>query len=300
MAKGIYIGVGGSAKKVKQVYVGVGGVAKKVKRAFIGGSDGKAHLWLGDRILNEYSWEEISQISAKGEAANYFSVGDRKLITLNGTVGGYTLANYQTYATIIGINHNASVEGGNRIHFQIGNTELTGGTQICLVDSYYNTANASATLRMNETAVNAGGWKSSAMRTEVCAEFKSVLPSDLKSVLKTVTKYTDNGGNASYAATNVTATEEEIFLLAEFEVWGKTTYGHPSESAKQLQYAYYAPLANSDRIRYRSSNTNSTATWWLRSTYRDNKTGFLRVGVSGQPAIESANMSQGFAPVFCV
>lgn len=36
MAKGIYVGVGGVARKVKKLYVGVGGVARKVKKAYIG------------------------------------------------------------------------------------------------------------------------------------------------------------------------------------------------------------------------------------------------------------------------
>jgi len=36
MAKGIYIGGGGVARRVKKIYVGVGGVARKVKKGYIG------------------------------------------------------------------------------------------------------------------------------------------------------------------------------------------------------------------------------------------------------------------------
>ena len=36
MAKGIYIGVGGVAQKVKKVYVGVDNTARKVKKGYIG------------------------------------------------------------------------------------------------------------------------------------------------------------------------------------------------------------------------------------------------------------------------
>lgn len=39
-----YIGIGGTAKKVKNIYVGVGGVAKKVKKGYIG-VGGVAKLW---------------------------------------------------------------------------------------------------------------------------------------------------------------------------------------------------------------------------------------------------------------
>lgn len=36
MAKGIYVGVGNVAKKVKSAYIGVDGVARKIKKAYIG------------------------------------------------------------------------------------------------------------------------------------------------------------------------------------------------------------------------------------------------------------------------
>lgn len=43
MAKNIYVGVGGKARKVKQLYVGVGGKARKVKKVYVG-VGGKARL----------------------------------------------------------------------------------------------------------------------------------------------------------------------------------------------------------------------------------------------------------------
>lgn len=49
MAKGAYIGIGGTAKKIKKIYIGVGGVAKKVKKAYIG-VGGKAKLWFQSDI----------------------------------------------------------------------------------------------------------------------------------------------------------------------------------------------------------------------------------------------------------
>lgn len=44
MAKGVYIGVNNSAKKVKQIYIGVNGQAKKVKKGYIG-VNGQAKLF---------------------------------------------------------------------------------------------------------------------------------------------------------------------------------------------------------------------------------------------------------------
>ena len=47
MAKGIYMGVDGKARKVKNIYIGVDGKARKVKKAWIG-VDGKARLVFSD------------------------------------------------------------------------------------------------------------------------------------------------------------------------------------------------------------------------------------------------------------
>ena len=85
-------------------------------------------------VLNDNDWATIKKISDKGEGANYWSIGDRKAVTLNGTVGTLTLSNYTIYAFILGFNHNAELEGQNRIHFQLGKTALSGGTDVALCD----------------------------------------------------------------------------------------------------------------------------------------------------------------------
>ena len=56
----------------------------------------------------------------------------------------------------------------------------------------------------------------------ICPAFKAALPSDLRSNLKTVTKYTDNVGNASGSvAANVTATTDDIFARRVVRAVGK-------------------------------------------------------------------------------
>ena len=111
-------------------------------------------------VLNDNAWETIRSVSDRGEGANYWSIGDRKAVTLNGTVGHLSLSNYTTYAFIIGFNHNASVEGSNRIHFQLAKTALSGGKDVSFCDSKYN-ANVSATgyFSMNSSKTNSGGYK---------------------------------------------------------------------------------------------------------------------------------------------
>ena len=256
--------------------------------------------------LNNNDWSVIKSVSDAGQGANYWSIGDRKEVTLNGTVGHLTLSNYTTYAFIIGFNHNASVEGANRIHFQLAKTALSGGTDVCLCDSKYNSRpSATGYFSMNRGNDTSGGWMRSQMRTNICGTNLSsysgtiiaVIPAALRAVLKSVTKYTNNTGQSS-AASAVTATADYFFLLSEYEVFGSTTYANSNESNKQAQYSYYS--AGNSKVKYNHSATSTAVRWWLRSPYASYSVHFVDVGTDGAVAISRADLSLGFAPGFCV
>ena len=254
-------------------------------------------------ILNDNSWETIHGISDAGTGANYWSVGDRKAVTLNGTVGALTLSNFTTYAFIIGFNHNASLEGANRIHFQLAKTALSGGTDVALCDKYY--INTSGGFRMNTSGSSSGGWASSNMRTAICGTSLSsysgtiiaVIPAALRVVLKSVTKYTNNTGYSS-AASAVTETTDYFFLLSEYEVFGSTTYANSNEASKQAQYSYYS--AGNSKVKYNHGATSTAVNWWLRSPFADSSDGFVFVYTDGTDTNTSSSYSLGFAPGFCV
>ena len=257
--------------------------------------------------LNNNEWSVIKSVSDAGQGANYWSIGDRKAVTLNGTVGKLSLSNVTTYAFIIGFNHNASVEGSNRIHFQLAKTALSGGTDVCLCDSSYNsTVSTTGYFSMNSSRTNSGGWASSQMRTNICGTSLSsysgtiiaVIPAALRAVLKSVTKYTDNTANGGGStASYVTATTDYFFLLSEFEVFGSISYGNTNEKNKQAQYAYYS--AGNSKIKYKHNGTSTAARWWLRSPFASSN-GFMRVDAGGTVGNGGAYYSLGFAPGFCV
>ena len=256
--------------------------------------------------LNNNEWSVIKSVSDAGQGANYWSIGDRKAVTLNGTVGKLSLSNVTTYAFIIGFNHNASVEGANRIHFQLAKTALSGGTDVCLCDSSYN-SNVSTTgyFSMNSSRTNSGGWASSQMRTNICGTSLSnyagtiiaIIPAALRAVLKSVTKYTDNTANGGGStASYITATTDYFFLLSEFEVFGSISYGNTNEKNKQAQYAYYS--AGNSKIKYKYNGTSTAAFWWLRSPFASDSYIFVRVDTGGTVSYRTARYSLGFAPGF--
>lgn len=256
--------------------------------------------------LNDNSWETIRAVSDRGEGENYWSVGDCKEITLSGTVGELTLSDYTTYAFILGFNHNAALEGDNRIHFQLAKTDLSNGTDVCLCDSSYNSVGSSPAFRMNISNTNSGGWEDSVMRTAICGTnltsyagtIIAVIPAALRAVLKSVTKYTDNTGNGGTTSSAVTATTDYFFPLAEFEVFGSISCANTNEKSKQAQYAYYA--AGNSKIKYKYDATTTAAGWWLRSPRTNYSTFFIYVDSSGSVADHYARTSLGFAPGFCV
>ena len=265
-------------------------------------------LTLVSSTLNNNEWSVIKSVSDKGEGANYWSVGDRKAITLNGTVGALTLSNVTTYVFIIGFNHNSSVEGANRIHFQLGKTALSGGTDVALCDNKYaSEVSATGYFSMNSTAGNFGGWASSQMRTAFCGTSLSsysgtiiaIIPAALRAVLKSVTKYTDNTANGGGStASYVTATTDYFFLLSEFEVSGSISRANSNEASKQAQYAYYS--AGNSKIKYKHNGTTTAAIWWLRSPDARYSSDFVLVNNGGTFGNSYAHYSYGFAPSFCV
>jgi hypothetical protein len=253
--------------------------------------------------LNNNEWSVIKSVSDAGQGANYWSIGDRKAVTLNGTMSKLTLSNFTTYAFIIGFNHNASVEGSNRIHFQIGKTALSGGTDVCLVSGYDNDSD----FYMNTSNTNSGGWNNSYMRKTILGTslssysgtFIGVLPAALRAVLKSVTKYTDNTGGGSTAASAVTATTDYAFLLSEYEVFGSISRANSNEASKQAQYDYYK--AGNSKVKYNHSATSTAVAWWLRSPRASYSSNFVYVYIDGTVSdYYGASSSRGVAPGFCV
>lgn len=249
--------------------------------------------------LNDNSWAVIRYASDNNLGESLWSVGDRKEIIIDGQIDdGLSLNNYSTYVYILGFNHNEALEGQG-ITFGGFKTTLSGGKDICLVDSGYISSETSGTwFNMNNSSTNSGGWEQSRMRNNLIPQFKGCLESDLTNVLKTVNKYTDNTGGGSNTASYVTATTDDIFLLAEFEVFGTRSYANSAEQNYQAQYQYY--IDGNSKVKYRHRAAGSTAVWWLRSVYADNSINFCRVNVSGGANYGGANYLYGLAPAFCV
>ena len=259
-------------------------------------------------VLDKNEWKVIKKVADADKGANYWAVGDTKRITLNGKVGAYTFSNFNVDVFILGFNHNSTKEGTHRIHFLLGKI---GGKFVGLVDSYYDPSGYTTTsgaFTMNTSDTNSGGWAKTQMRSTVLGAASdptnptantllAALPADLRAVMKSVTKYTDNTGGGSNSASAVTATTDYLWLLAEFEVFGSRTYANSSEPSSQAQYEYFK--AGNSKIAYKHSAAETAAAWRLRSPSSNNTTTFCAVdsggGAHGYGAYRSLALVPGFA-----
>ena len=291
----------------------------------------------GVGTLEETSWDTISTISQMGIAGDFWSIGDAKSVTLNGTVGTLSL-NTTLYVYIIGINH----EGKNGITWQGFKTAANNGISVCLVDSYYNSNNYSGSLwfTMNHWGTssspyntNYGGWKGCDLRYDILGSTDtppsgygsiavsgsrtgydaspttatnpvsntliSCFPSTLRTVMKPMTVYTDNSSNGTHnQETTVTTSIDYLPLLAEWEVCGIYTIANHYEKNYQTQYEYYANGAS--KIQYRHSNTSITGVWRCRSPHYSGELSFTGIGTGGASVNNMSNQSSGLSPIFLV
>ena len=270
-------------------------------------------------VLNGNDWSVIKSVADASQGANYWAVGDRKAVTVNGTVGTQAI-NGTYYVYILGFDHNSSREGTG-ITFGTFKTALSGGTDICLVDSHYNdySTGGQKWFNMNHSSnTNSGGWKGCDLRYDVLGSTNSnnndagtttatspvsgtlmaALPSDLRAVMKPMNIYTDNTGGGSNTASYVTKSVDYLPLLAEYEIFGTRSYANSAEQNYQAQYQYYKN--GNSKVKYRHSSTSSTAGWWERSPNYNGSTDFCGVYTSGNATNDYARYSNGLAPAFRV
>ena len=191
-------------------------------------------------------------IAAKGEASPAYAKAKAAMDA--GTKWSIKLTDGKTMQyRIIGINHDDLADGSGKAGLTFEATNSALGYQ-----------------KMNATNTNAGGWEKSELRGRLnTGDLWSLLPSELQSKVKAVTKMTDNQGGGK--AGTPTATTDKVFLLSATEVWGDM-------QSDGTQYEYYKSngVTTSNYSGASSSNYH-----WTRSVYPGNSAGFRFVANSG-------------------
>ena len=167
---------------------------------------------------------------------------------------------------IIGINHDDLADGSGKA----GLTFLTTSTTI--------------SSRMNATNTNVGGWEKSELRQKMnSGEIWNLMPSDLQSKVKAVTKLTNNVVGIDKNAA-VTATSDKLFLLSYSEIV-PTSYwasSYPWTSSEGTQYEAFKGRVTNNYSGNESLKIGSR--WWERSVAPSGSNDFLRVNTGGDPS----------------
>lgn len=290
------------------------------------------------KTLNDNSWATISSVSAKSEGANYWSVGDCKSVAVKGTVGtlsvngtywvyilgfnhnssvegtGIQFGTFKTAQTdgvdvcfVDSKYNNISYDGTkyfNLNHWGSSSSPYNtnyGGWAAC--DARYDilgSTDKQPSVYGKTKTTSAVGYDASTTTatSPVANTLMAALPSDLRAVMKPITKYTDAVGNSSNTQANVKASVDYLPLLAEFEIFGARSYANTYEQNYQQQYTYFHD--GNSKVKYQHSSTSSTAYWWERSPNYHTASTFCIVNTNGNASTTASRISSGLAPAFMV
>ena len=272
--------------------------------------------------VQEYSWDELSQISAlisaAGSDADATEIAIRyHLCNADGTLDGtqtkqIVLADGTSVTMqVLGFNHDERADGTGRAGITFGSCGIVG------------------THAMNESDTTSGGWRDSSLRSWMNGDLVAQLPDDVAGAIVPVTKLSNNVGVTSDSA-SVTQTTDALWLFSASEVcgpldWFVREYGaEPSPYTDYVDFAAYDALLSSEGEQYEYfSAADVTASsdprgvleltyggagvaWWYRTAYPYSFTGqdasyFYQVMASGYPGTTGlASEPAGVAVGLCL
>ena len=212
-------------------------------------------------------------IAAKGEASPAYAKA--KVAMDAGTKFSVKLTNGKTMEyRIVGINHDDLADGSGKagLTFEAANDALD-------------------QQRMNATNANAGGWEKSELRDRLnTGDLWALLPSELQSKVKSVTKMTDNKGGGTPSATT-----DKVFLVSTTEVYGNF-WSNDHLQSDGTQYEYYA----SKGVTLRNySGAASGYSCWTRSASTGYSISFHYVQWNGDCGDANASGNLWLFPAWC-
>lgn len=271
---------------------------------------------LEPKSFADYSWDELSQISAKiaaagtdeegFEIAREYNLADASGLPVDDAREVVLDDNTLAYARIVGFRHDQRSDGSG-----------TAGMTLMLSMLSEQPMEASNT--------NDGGWEVSSLRAWLASDGLSLLPDDLANRIVRVDKPTNNVGITSDPS-SVTQTADDLWAFSAVEVCGQLTWFEDEFSseisytpgldavlnAEGTQYAYFSASGvngetggheNALALTYRGS----ARPWWYRSAYPLNyaDTGsnayFFRASETGYPSsVGQANATSGVVVGFCL
>ena len=210
------------------------------------------------------SWDDIIAAGNNGTYSSKYNIGDTKKIDL-GSEG--------TVAMVLVAKDTDNLADGS------GKAHMT-----WISEQLLNTKH-----RMNASATTEGGWEASEMRTYVRGTIKPLIPSNVRSAIKEVTKISRIYRSGS-AVDNVTSTDD-VWIPSRKEMNFDASY-----ESNGVVYSDAFP-DNASRIK-KQPGASSAAAWWLRSA--NGASIFGSVNTDGSYDYGTAYGERGVAVGFCI
>lgn len=198
--------------------------------------------WTEEVSFATSSWARIAEISEAGEAEKYFAVGETKTLafTYNGTTENVS-------ARIIGFNHDDLADGSGKA-----------GISIALAQGLENVPQITENANYEDSYI----WENSKTRTALnSGAYYTGLPSDLRAVLKSVTKTSNAGYSKEYGGrekNSLYTTTDKVWMLSTTEVGMDNAYSSSYVALGQGEvYEYYATSAQTRRKMKTTANKDT-------------------------------------------
>lgn len=209
------------------------------------------------------TWEAIVYACQNNIVPSSWKVADSKILTVNG-------ADYQI--DIIGRSHDYYADNSGTAPLTFQFNKCYGGKGYTMVSGIYDF----------------NPWETCKMRETYLPQIKQALPAVIRNAIRPVSKRTAVSGTDPTIKTN----SEELFLLAELEIFGVITSSQGNEGS---QYEYYAAGGSTDKDLNGAENG-----WWERSIHKgdiiSSSFGCVKEGTAG--GLFGMNAA-GVAPAFC-
>lgn len=278
-------------------------IAAIVVTAFLTGGFGLMGVKAKSSV-NEYTWEELSQISEKiGNASDETEAIEiakkYNLVTKDGKLDGT-----QTKTVQLANGTSATVQIAGFAHDTKSSGEKAGITFIF--------CDAIDLQPMNADDTNSGGWDKSQLRSWLNSDGIRLLPKDLQNALVPVDKSTNNVGQTKNSS-SISITTDSLWLFSCVELCGDTNWFASNDAAynnvlnaegKEYKLFMDCFVASGKQAEVLSKHyDNGFVWWWGRSPnpstgerfFDTDKTGIIK-GDMDYPS----SLKGGVVPGFCI
>ena len=184
------------------------------------------------------SWDDIITACGNGTYSSRYNVGDTKSIEIDGVT---------YYMQLVAKDADVLASDGT----------TTVPTTWLIYYACYSTLH-----NMDGSGTTTGGWADSGMRSWLVSDVLPLIPSNVRSAIKEVRKYSsiyENGGIVKDDITN-----DKLWIPSTQEV--NSSYGTTYESQCPV---YSGVFTDANYTRVKCNQLSSTCNWWLRSAYSE-------------------------------